>query len=271
MGVANTIIFPVAPLGIITAIVGAIRVGGSKAFKTIIGRARESRSAVELELMSSTSTDIGELWDGKGVVRALGAALIVELIHVIPKESKYATNDPETQRICTEESFGIYNFDSAIEFSKTPVLALISTNCDDPSSDRVGVAAPNLSLNFGGKLVTDFELYAVAEFDILVQLAVIGQALLNSVLSPWNQKAAYESAVYTPLMRSGIVALVIRMYLCSNIIERSAVDELWTVQQITQAQVHVACLQRGGVVNDQLFGSYALFATDPNLQNIAVD
>lgn len=57
-GVADNIIFSAAPLGIITAIVGAIREGGSKAFEAIIGRARESRSVVELELMSSTSTDV---------------------------------------------------------------------------------------------------------------------------------------------------------------------------------------------------------------------
>lgn len=37
MGVADNIIFVVAPLGIITAIVGAIRVGGPKALKAIIG------------------------------------------------------------------------------------------------------------------------------------------------------------------------------------------------------------------------------------------
>lgn len=71
-------------------------------------------------------------------------------------------------------------------------------------------------------------------------------------------------------MMSGTVALVIGMYLCSYINQRSTVEELCTVKQITQAQVHVAWLERGGVDN-QLFDSYALFATDPNHQDIAVD
>lgn len=111
---------------------------------------------------------MSELWDGKGVVRALGAAPIVQLLYNILQESKYATKDPETQRICTEGSFGIYNFDSAIQASETPVSALKSTNSDDPPGERAGGAGPNLSLNFGGKSVTDSGLYAVAIFDILV-------------------------------------------------------------------------------------------------------
>lgn len=37
------IIFSVAPLGIITVIVGAIRVGGPNFLRAIVGRARESR------------------------------------------------------------------------------------------------------------------------------------------------------------------------------------------------------------------------------------
>lgn len=59
MGWTDNIIFAMAPLGIITAIVGAIRVSGRpKWLKSVIGRARESRGNVEIELMSSTSTDV---------------------------------------------------------------------------------------------------------------------------------------------------------------------------------------------------------------------
>lgn len=55
MGWLDVIIFSMAPLGILTAIVGAIRVGGPTWLKAIIGRARENRAAAEIELMSSTS------------------------------------------------------------------------------------------------------------------------------------------------------------------------------------------------------------------------
>lgn len=51
----DSLIFAMAPLGMITAIVGAVRVGGSSWLKSLVGRARETRAAAEVELMSSTS------------------------------------------------------------------------------------------------------------------------------------------------------------------------------------------------------------------------
>lgn len=51
----ESVIFACAPLGIITAIVAAIRVGGPSWLKAVIGRARETAAAAELDLMSSTS------------------------------------------------------------------------------------------------------------------------------------------------------------------------------------------------------------------------
>src|SRR5438876_4171674 len=80
MGWKDNIIFAMAPLGIITAIVGAIRVGGPGWLKSVIGRAREGLANVEVELMSSTSEDVCELWNGHSVVRVMGSPSIIELI-----------------------------------------------------------------------------------------------------------------------------------------------------------------------------------------------
>lgn len=90
MGWADNIIFAMAPLGIITAIVGAIRVGGPTWLKAIIGRAMENRAAAEAELMSSTSDEVCELWDGRQVVRIMGSAPIREFICIQP------CGDPES-------------------------------------------------------------------------------------------------------------------------------------------------------------------------------
>ena len=63
------IIFAMAPLGIVTAIVAAIRVGGPPWLRAVVGRARENRATVEVEMMSSTSHEVCELWNGQGIVR----------------------------------------------------------------------------------------------------------------------------------------------------------------------------------------------------------
>ncbi|KAF2792374.1 hypothetical protein K505DRAFT_218499, partial [Melanomma pulvis-pyrius CBS 109.77] len=44
MGWVDNILVAVGPLGIMTTVVSAIRVGGHKRLKAIIGRARESRT-----------------------------------------------------------------------------------------------------------------------------------------------------------------------------------------------------------------------------------
>src|SRR5258706_9012093 len=80
MGWLDHIIFAMAPLGILTAIVGAIRVGGPDWLKALIGRAREGRAAAEMELMSSTSDDVCELWNGSQIVRVMGSSPMVQIL-----------------------------------------------------------------------------------------------------------------------------------------------------------------------------------------------
>ena len=84
-GWADCIIFAMAPLGIITAVVSAIRVAGPGWLKAIIGRARENHVAAEIELMSSTSHETCELWNGQNVVRCPGRGSIWEFICVRAK------------------------------------------------------------------------------------------------------------------------------------------------------------------------------------------
>jgi len=96
------ILFGMAPLGIITAIVGAIRVGGPTWMKAIIGRARESRGLAEVELMSSTSHDVCELWDGSHIVRVMGDSPVVQLLYF-----------PHLQ--LESETCGLYNLKDAFE------------------------------------------------------------------------------------------------------------------------------------------------------------
>ena len=80
MGRADNVILAMAPLGIVTAIVAAIRVGGPSWLKAVIGRARENLAVSEAELMSSTSNEVCEVWNGQEVVRCMGLAPVVEFI-----------------------------------------------------------------------------------------------------------------------------------------------------------------------------------------------
>lgn len=82
VGLLDALIFALIPLGVLTAIVSAIRVSGPSWLKALIGRARENKAAVELELMSSTSHEVCELWNGAGLVRAFGKPKIREIVYL---------------------------------------------------------------------------------------------------------------------------------------------------------------------------------------------
>ncbi|EAQ92038.1 hypothetical protein CHGG_00273 [Chaetomium globosum CBS 148.51] len=93
MGWADNIILAMVPLGIMTAVVGAIRVGGPTWLKALIGRAWESRAIVESELMSSTSHEVSELWNGQQIVRIMGEGEIREFIILVGDDSDPTLSD----------------------------------------------------------------------------------------------------------------------------------------------------------------------------------
>lgn len=111
LSTTDCVLFSLAPLGIITAIIGAIRVAGTPKMRALVGRAKESRGEVEADLMSSTSADVCELWNGEGVVRVLGRPILLELIHLdLDKVNATRTDDQKL----SEQSAGLYIFRDAI-------------------------------------------------------------------------------------------------------------------------------------------------------------
>ncbi|RSL51148.1 hypothetical protein CEP54_011587 [Fusarium duplospermum] len=87
--ILDTIIFAVGPLGIITAIVSCIRVSGSSFLKSVVGRAREPHAVPEVELCSSTSENVCELWSNGGICRVFGRPKILEFISRQPSEDVF--------------------------------------------------------------------------------------------------------------------------------------------------------------------------------------
>ncbi|EWZ81514.1 hypothetical protein FOWG_14519 [Fusarium oxysporum f. sp. lycopersici MN25] len=128
------VIFACVPLGIMTAIAGAIRVQGHKFLKAFIGRARENKAAAEIEYMSSTSAEVGELFNGRGIVRTMGQPEIAQFI-VFPDELLKEKNGAQNQ------SYGIHTLKSA---SQEGIL------CKEGYTDELDLAAQNWLKSFKG-------------------------------------------------------------------------------------------------------------------------
>ena len=94
-----------APLGIPTAMSAAIRVRGPHWMKSAIGRAGEDPATTELELMSSTSNEVCELWNGRGIVRMMGQPEIEKIIYLEELRNEKGF----------EETYGLYTIEEALE------------------------------------------------------------------------------------------------------------------------------------------------------------
>jgi hypothetical protein len=85
MSIWDNIIFGIAPIGIITAIVSVIRLYGNVSLKALVGRAQEAHGVAEAELCSSTSDDVCGLWSNGGICRVFGRPKILEFF-LVPDE-----------------------------------------------------------------------------------------------------------------------------------------------------------------------------------------
>lgn len=80
VGWADYILFAMAPLGVVIAIVGAIRVAHPPILRALIGRARGNSAAAEVDQVSPTLHEVCELWNGQMRVRTKRPPSFLELI-----------------------------------------------------------------------------------------------------------------------------------------------------------------------------------------------
>ncbi|KAG0643609.1 hypothetical protein HOY80DRAFT_879893 [Tuber brumale] len=229
------VIFAMAPLGIITAIVSAIRVGGPNWLKAVVGRARESRAVAEVELMSSTSHEVCELWNGEAIVRVMGSPEVAEIL--------YFEDGTDGQ--------GGPRFLSLEAAKQNGILRNAKKRRED---DTAPISAPNISLNIC-EAKEQGELWLFAILGIVLQFGCLIFIGVTRYHPKINLKEDKDSKYAYPLMASGTLFVVIGMMACSRVVQASSEEDIW----VAERSFRILWLQKSSRVNDQLFGSYALF------------
>ncbi|KAK3387811.1 hypothetical protein B0H63DRAFT_559261 [Podospora didyma] len=154
-------IFAMAPIGILTAIVSAIRVCGTSSLRAFIGRSQEGDGVVEAELCTSTSRDVCELFNKGGITRVLGRPNVIELVH-IPQHTQTRTS--ASSPTSKDTTAGLFIFQNYLEKHTDPdnsgwtknrgSLLFRGSSSSRNSSRSAGTSSsfapkPNLSLNAG--------------------------------------------------------------------------------------------------------------------------
>jgi len=299
MGWADNIILAMAPLGIITAVVSAIRVGGPSWLKAIIGRARENLAIAEADLMSSTSKEVCELWNGQEVVRCMGSAPIAEFICLLPASMKRGNEMDANIRAQVDvvkwedatnaENQYLKEFSQLLHsLSLRRRLTFLSelkirnsifpwrspkaneSNAekgerpkDQPSNIIITrnktVDAPNITLNSHDQFERG-ELYLVAIIGIILQLGV----LIYSGFATYYSTLKFPKDGHRVARYAFPCTAVGTLILVLGMLFCAHVVESSTKEARYQAgegkSARLVWLQQTKTVNDQVFNSYAIFA-----------
>lgn len=283
LGMLDSLLFALAPLGIITAIVAAIRVAGKPWLRSLVGRAKESRGDVEADLMSSTSLDVCELWNGDGIVRVLGSPVLLHLIHVDEGPAVAGSNSGGST---TEDTAGIYTFHEAIKLGLYQTKDSHNTNLaastmaqplqasTDPEMDDEAYAdiedlrsrenPPNLSLNVSTKPLHPHILISLVVFGFLLQGGVM---VYGGASQYWLKLRKYNSppiAYGFPLFASGTVILALGMFGCAWAVESSTKEATWKPAPGGGSKSVIWLQQGGQTVGDQRFESWARRSESPD-------
>ncbi|KAK0372576.1 hypothetical protein CLIM01_10071 [Colletotrichum limetticola] len=240
LGWADNIALAMVPLGIITIIISAIRVGGPGFLKALIGRARENLAVAEQELMSSTSTEVCELWNGHEVVRCMGSAPIAEFICLLPESG--VTKETKTQQDHVESPNPVNPSTTGMIITRNPRKS-----------------SPNITLN-SHNITSRAELRTAALWGILLQLGLVAYAGCSvyhpalGFLKDGNPVARYAF----PCHWVGTLLLVVGLLLCAHVVESSTVEESFRPSKDLMAQM--VWLQQTKTVSDQIFDSFAVYS-----------
>lgn len=269
-------IFSLAPLGIITTLVSAIRVGGSPSLRAFIGRAQEGGGNIEAELCSSTSRDVCEMYNNGGIARVFGRPKILEVVR-----------DPHTDirhyygKAGGEPSCGIYSFRDYIEsvngrkeWTELSSRKSAETDSESPSTrlDTTNFAPhPNLSLNVGIKKRSFAWFLLAAASGVLLQSGVLIFASLSvfTFSSKFEKDGKPVDGYAFPFTLAGTIFLCFGTGMCGHIVERSTTERIFkrtepppgkrkSSPSDNQARSRLHWIQPGNqVMGDQVFDPFA--------------
>ncbi|PWI69794.1 hypothetical protein PCL_00706 [Purpureocillium lilacinum] len=272
------LIFALCPIGIITAIVSAIRVCGHPSLRAFIGRSQEGSGVVEAELCTSTSRDVCELFNQGGITRVLGRPNVLELVCVQDKSADPDPDpDPDPDRVTAptaarhrapmtaagDQKVQLFQDylekmpDDHDEWKKQKGSFATSSETDSGS----GFAPkPNLSLNVGIKRQPLWVFSLVALIGLVFQAGLVVLAGFGAWKWDWGISQSFDSSSkdYAPRMFiSGTALLCLGMFGCAAIVGQATSEVTYKRQKSSASSSRLIWLQPGPqFVGDQSFDPF---------------
>ena len=258
-------IFAMAPMGILTAVVSAIRVCGTPSLRAFIGRAQEGAGNAEAELCSSTSRDVCELYNSGGIARVFGRPKILEVVH--DPDHDFSDSNDATAGIHTFQDYvlgkgkDLWKEEKPKIKPKTKPNDTESAHGPDPlrEPDTAYTSfAPNLSLNIGIKKQSTAVSLAIAVVGLLLQVGVLIFAGVATYYLKWDKDGSPPESYACPLVITGTVLVCGGMFHCAFLVGQSTKEDVWHREENHTANPSMYWIQPGGqIIGDQTFDAFS--------------
>ncbi|KAK8140541.1 mfs general substrate transporter [Apiospora sp. TS-2023a] len=252
MGIPDAMILKIAPIGIMTVIVSAIRVGTSRLMKSIIGRARGSPDDEEKELLSSTSANVREIWTGNRVVRQTGASKTT----VFMFNPNRHTNNAQG----LYPRYGLISLSNHLE--KRPHMKLSAITPKSTLRGHADIILPNITLNVQGAIPNERMVVGWAFIGLSLQALVL--MIIAIVTYKWKlpRSGKVVASYGYPIWVTGTVAINLGISACGwaigNSTRRTALKSCFSHDE----PASIVLLQEA--ITEQNIPAYAIKLVEPN-------
>jgi hypothetical protein len=175
------------------------------------GSARESRVTAEIELLSSNSENVCELWNGREIVRLAGQPKILGCVFT-EDETGFCVGDLNEaltkQWMINKENKETQRFTLSVLFT-----------------DAGSYPAPNLALN-AGRTASEFEKWTFAIIALTLQTVAVIVPAVSTYHWHWNKGSKYAQEYAYPCYLAGTLAVGFGVSLCSHAIDLATEFEI---------------------------------------------
>lgn len=216
--------------------------------------ARENQATAEVELLSSTSENVSELWSGREIVRQFGHVPTKELVVYSGGNSHNELRVVDLNEAChlnvlREERDRIKIKGTAIQARFKPA--------------HLSAQPPNIALNIDKTSPSSSEVWILAFLGVILQaVALIIPAFMTYYWKIKKGNSTVQRYAY-PVFLIGSCALFIGMALCSWIIETTTIEQTFKPPQPSKIKT-IFRLQMACTMGDQTYKPFVILNSADN-------
>lgn len=206
-----------------------------------------------MELLSSTSHDVCEMWDGNQIVRAIGQPKDMReliILENINEHNQQASGD-----------FHALDFETAVRRGHLAPVGYLRYKEIDKVLKKLMGQAPNITLNVSGSTLSKFELWIWAAIGLAIQMAALIVPGLAIYLWKWQKDEDNIVTYGYPCFLSGSLAIIVGVLGCSYVIEQRTEEVIFQPKSHERGSIRcILRVQDACTVGDQHFQSYAIMS-----------